>query len=50
MNNQELLDLLTLQSNITTSIIALTALILVGILFDISLHLYIKYFKKEKKK
>ena len=49
MNNQELIDLLLLQTNITTVILAFTALILSGIFLDILVHLYKKHIKKGEK-
>lgn len=48
MNNQELQELLLLQTNITTIILAFTAIILLGVVLDILLHLYKKYIKKNK--
>lgn len=50
MNNQELQELLLLQTNITTFILAFTALILAGVFFDLLVHLYKKYIKKEVEK
>lgn len=48
MDNLELQELLTLQANITTVIMAFTAVILIGIIIDVYLHLFKKY-KEEKK-
>lgn len=50
MENQELQELLLVQSNITTIILAFTALILVGVFFDVLVHLYKKHIKKGEKK
>lgn len=45
----KLQELLLLQTNITTIILAFTAVILLGLTLDILLHLYKKYIKKGKK-
>lgn len=48
MNNEQLQELLLLQTNITTTILVITALILAGVALDVLLHLYNKYVKKVK--
>lgn len=50
MNNQELIDLLLFQTNITTIILVFTALILAFVFMDVLLYLYKKYIKKDKDK
>jgi len=49
MTNQELEQLLLIQTNITTVILAITTFILAGVFMDLIFHLYKKYIKKEKK-
>lgn len=47
MINQELEQLLLLQTNITTVILAFTAVILSFFLIDVIFHLYKKYIKRK---
>lgn len=49
MSNQGLQELLLIQAGITAVILAFTAVILAGALFDLGIHLYKKYIKKGDK-
>lgn len=50
MDNQELLELILIQTKSSTIILFFTAIILIGVFIDLSFTLYKKYIKKGDKK
>lgn len=49
MENQELIDLLLMQTKLSTVILFYVALISILVLIDVLIHLYKKYIKKVNK-